>query len=368
MATIPNHPSAPHGSAKPMQITDVALRNAQHPSTGHTMLWDTATRGFGVRVGKQSKTFIVLIGKGRRHTIGRYPTLTLAEARTEARRILAEKTLGRIKPTFTAYEDAKKRYLAEAKLRPSTLAGYRSRLNRVEWGRKNLADITPLTVVRTIDTFEGQMEQRYAFVTLRRFFNWCVEKHLIEITPMAKLATPTKNGSRERVLTNSELHAIWHTCPDDAFGKIVKVLMLTGQRRGEVEHMTLEGDLVTIPAAYTKNGRTHTFPIPLEAAKCLATPLKWVGWGKSKARLDIASSVANWTLHDLRRTYATIHAQLGTPPHIIEALLNHKTGTISGVAAVYNRYQYLEEMRAAVRAFETWITPIISATVATPGQ
>jgi integrase len=97
------------------------------------------------------------------------------------------------------------------------------------------------------------------------------------------------------------------------------------------------------------------------AAKCLATPLKWVGWGKSTERLRNASKVANWTLHDLRRTYATTLASLQVPPHIIEALLNHKTGIISGVAATYNRYLYVHEMREAVLLFEAHFTTIIDA-------
>jgi integrase len=333
-------------------ITDLSLRSVPHPAEGHTMLWDKAMRGFGVRIGKQSKTFVVLIGKGRRHTIGRYPLISLSDARIEARRILAEKTLGKIKPRFTAYEDARTRFLTETKLRPSTLAGYRSRLNRVDWGRSNLADISPRDVLKQIKRFDGQMEQRYAFVVLRRFFNWCVEQHLLDQAPTEKLAPPDKNDSRDRVLSPSELKAIWNACPPNSFGTIVKILMLTGCRRGEVEHMVLEGDLVTISAQHTKNGRIHTFPVPSEAQKCLSEPRKWSGWGKSKEGLDRVSTVAKWTLHDLRRTYATIHAQLGTPPHIIEALLNHKTGVISGVASVYNRYTYLTEMRDAVHNFE----------------
>jgi integrase len=78
----------------------------------------------------------------------------------------------------------------------------------------------------------------------------------------------------------------------------------------------------------------------------------FAGWGKSKERLDKKSGVSEWTLHDLRRTYATIQAQLGTPPHVIEALLNHKSGIISGVAQTYNRYHYLAEMKAAVSNFD----------------
>lgn len=319
------------------------------------ILWDSTLRGFGLRCGKTSKTFIVLVDSGRRHSIGRYPLISLSDARTEARRILAEKTLGKVKPRFTAYEDARTRFLAETKLRPSTLAGYRSRLNRVSWGRGNLADITPRDVLKQVQRFDGPMEQRYAFVTLRRFFNWCVEQHLLDTAPTEKLTAPAKNDSRDRVLSPDELKAIWHACPDDDFGKIVKVLMLTGQRRGEVAHMQLDGGLVTIPAKHTKNGRAHTFPVTGLAANLLATPLKWVGWGKSTERLRKAAGVEFW-LHDLRRTYATALASLQVAPHIIEALLNHKSGIISGVAATYNRFQYLEPMREAVGKYQSWFT------------
>src|SRR5207244_6596604 len=85
------------------------------------------------------------------------------------------------------------------------------------------------------------------------------------------------------------------------------------------------------------------------------------GWSKSKASLDEACSIAPWTLHDLRRTFATNLAALNVPPHIIEKLLNHASGTISGVAAIYNRFQYMDEMRAAVARWEERLTALVSA-------
>jgi integrase len=339
--------------------------------TGTETLWDGTLPGFGLRIGKHSKTFIVMIGKGRRHKVGRYPLTSLADARADAKRILAEKTLGKVKPKFTAFADARDEYLkdCEARVRPSTYIGYKSRLMRLIWDRNNLADITAHRVLVALKTFADRpMEKRYLFVVLRSFFNWCLSQHLIDTSPMARLEAPPKGDSRERVLTTDELIAVWHACPDDDFGRTVRVLMLTGLRRGEVAHLKVEGDLATIAAAHSKNKRTHTIPLPLEAQKCLTAPLAWSGWGKCKDRLDAASKVANWTLHDLRRTYATCHAKLGTPPHVIEALLNHKTGQIAGVAAVYNRYQYLDEMRTAVAIFERWINTAVLDNVPPPGH
>jgi integrase len=327
------------------------------------MLWDTVTRGFGLRIGKQSKTFIVLIGEGRRQTIGRYPDWTLGKARDEAGRILAEKRLGNVKPTFKAYEEAKNEYLEDckAKNRDSTYKGYKWRLEAIlDFGRKNLADIKPRDVLAKLKTTKASQERRYAFVVARSFFNWCVANHHLDISPMARLTPPPKGSSRERVLTPDELRAVWNACPPDAYGNIVQLLILTGQRRGEIEHISLEGDLATIPSEYTKNHRTHTFPVGPMALERLQKPRKWGGWGKSKARLDKASGVANYSLHDLRRTFSTYHGEVKTPPHIVERIINHVTGTVSGVAAIYNRYQYIEEMREATKNYEAHLTKLLN--------
>jgi integrase len=84
------------------------------------------------------------------------------------------------------------------------------------------------------------------------------------------------------------------------------------------------------------------------------------GWSKSKAALDLASGVDDWTLHDLRRTFATNLAGLNVAPHVVEKLLNHASGTISGVAAIYNRFQYVAEMRAAVEGWEARLTSLLN--------
>lgn len=84
------------------------------------------------------------------------------------------------------------------------------------------------------------------------------------------------------------------------------------------------------------------------------------GWGKSKARLDAPLDISPYTLHDLRRTFSSNLARLGTPIHVTEKLLNHISGTVSGVAAVYNRYSYIDEMRQAVTLHDEHIAKLIS--------
>jgi integrase len=204
---------------------------------------------------------------------------------------------------------------------------------------------------------------------------------------MEHMAQPPTGRSRSRVLTEAELRAVYRTAHSstDSFGRIVTLLILTGQRRGEIARLEREwvnGDTITLPSHVTKNGRGHTFPIGLEAQALLASipRLKgcpyvfpaarqknekttvFNGWGKPKARFDKACAVTGWTLHDLRRTYSSTMAALGVPQIVMEKLLNHVSGgTQSPIAQVYNRYTYLDEMRAAVLKWEAYLGTLLGA-------
>jgi integrase len=190
----------------------------------------------------------------------------------------------------------------------------------------------------------------------------------------------TAARSRDRVLTDLEIAAIWRACGDDDYGRIVRLLILTGQRRDEVGGMARsEIDLLarkwTIPGERTKNGRTHEVPLSNEAIAILeagiaaagerellfgerpTTPFS--GWSKAKARLDRRVEAAPWTLHDLRRTTATRMAELGVLPHIIEAALNHVSGHRAGVAGIYNRASYTAEIARALDAWAGLVARII---------
>jgi len=188
--------------------------------------------------------------------------------------------------------------------------------------------------------------------------------------------TAPKSVSRSRVLTDDELRRVWVAIDEcGTFGAIVKLLILTGQRRGEtaaLQSSWIKIDAITLPKEITKNGREHTFPIGTMAASLLAERstsgglflARWrqtnfSGWSKSKAALDKLSGVSGWTLHDLRRTFATNLAALGTPIHVTERLLNHVSGTQSGIVAVYQRHSYMPEMRKAVEAWERHLHALV---------
>jgi integrase len=177
----------------------------------------------------------------------------------------------------------------------------------------------------------------------------------------------SKGGGRERVLSDEELVKIWNAAPDNDYGRIVKLLMLTAQRRDEMsslrwsEYLT-DDKLITLPPERTKNSRLHDVPLSVQAVAVLDGVSEtddrdlmfgtgeggYSGFSRSKGAMDEASGVTDWTLHDLRRTAATRMADLGVQPHVIEAVLNHVSGHKAGVAGIYNRSTYAAEKRAAL--------------------
>ncbi len=177
------------------------------------------------------------------------------------------------------------------------------------------------------------------------------------------MKAPKAPSARSRILTNEEIRNIWLACPDDPFGRLVKLLSLCGQRLGETSKISADmigSDTITLRAEITKNKRRHTFPFP-DMARPLFYDLSYNGFGKAKARLDVESGVTGWTLHDLRRTFASGLAALGVAIPVIERLLNHISGTFSGVAGVYQRYDFMPEMRDAVKRWEDHLRKIIGA-------
>lgn len=366
-------------------LTDLAIRRLPAPERGDVTYWDKTQKGLGFRLtAGGSRTFIVLIGSGRRQKIGRYPTISLAGARTEAKRILAEKALGKVRPLHCSFDDAKEQYLAECrqKNRPRTVEGYQRLLGRhFPFGRRSVGDITPRDIHKELAKLaDTPGERHHAFTAGRAFFRWCVGQHLIERSPMEHVRVPHLGTPRERILSTDELKAVYAAAlaGTTPFHHIVALLILTGQRRGEIAALQwswIGEGTITLPSTLTKNRREHTFPIGQTAQDVLGRVVRpkdnpyvfpaardkvkgkpatiFNGWGKPKATFDTECGVSGWTLHDLRRTFSSGMAALGVPQVVVEKLLNHISGgTQSPIAQVYNRYSYMEEMREAVRAWD----------------
>jgi integrase len=385
----------------PNILTDFSIKCLVPPSAGTVTVWDGALKGFGMRVSQGgAKTFVVLIASGRRQAIGRWPTLTLAKARIEARRLLAQKTLGKIRPVHTAFDDAKAEFLEACgrKNRSRTVEDYRRLLSRhFPYERSSVGSITGRDILRRLGKLAGTpSEQHHAFTAARAFFRWCVRQDIIERSPMENMEVPRNGTSRDRVLSDDELAAIYRTALNGSspLHRIIALLILTGQRRGEIAHLERnwidrKERIITFPARIIKNRHVHVIPLGDAAASILETIPQQItspyvfpaarttakgkqttvynGWGKQKIAFDreLANQgyeVAPWRIHDLRRTVASGMAALHVPQTVVEKLLNHLSGgTLSPIAQVYNRHTYLSEMRQAVGE---WAAKLASFTAA----
>ncbi|WP_045836431.1 site-specific integrase [Hyphomicrobium sp. 99] len=252
------------------------------------------------------------------------------------------------------------------------------------WSDRNIASITKRDVREAVegiaDNDKGPLANR-TFSAIRRLFNWAVQRDIVATSPCDGLEPPASEGSRTRILNDDEIRWLWLAAGEQSypFGHLAKLLLLTGQRRTEVagivaDELNRQSRQWLIPRERTKNARANLVPLSDAALEILqSTPSRGFlltqtkitpisGFSRAKRQLDklmfeIARSEAadrsevkieGWTYHDLRRTAASGMAKLRVAPHVIEAVLNHASGVISGVAATYNVYQYADEKREAL--------------------
>ncbi len=367
-----------------VKLSDLTVKTLPLPERGQVTYWDDGLSGFGVRVSQGgSKSFVLVHGVNRqRETLGRYPTISLRQARDQAKKKQAEITLGIEQNRSISFKDARELFLEDcrSKNKKNTVDYYRKRLDiHFRFGRKRLDEISRKDIQSRIRRNQvSPSEQHHAFVAIRTFLNWALREQYIETSPIAAMKPPGAPKPRERALSDGELQEVFTKSMQQPypFGTIVSLLILTGMRRNEVA--SLEWDwidqndrMIILPASLTKNNRTHAQPygdLVTDVLELIPRTSNYLfpsrsdkgtvfnGWGKSKAQIDAKlENVDPFTLHDLRRTFATIHAKIGTPIHVTEKLLNHVSGTISGVAAVYNRHSYLDEMRDAIDQYDGYL-------------
>jgi integrase len=208
-----------------------------------------------------------------------------------------------------------------------------------------------------------------------------VGRAILDQSPAENVPLPSKEVTRDRVLDDDELARVILAAREigGPYGGIVELLALTGQRREEVAQLQWrELDLTqrvwTIPKSRTKNAKAHVVHLSAQAMAMLkqAEPRgpyvfslfgdkPFVEFSRAKRRLDQLSGVTEWRLHDLRRTCVSGMARLGIAPHIADKILNHQSGTISGVAAVYQRHEFLSERQQALERWGAHIEKILSA-------
>ncbi len=246
----------------------------------------------------------------------------------------------------------------DKKTRPSSRRETRRILEKEvlpKWQHRRIQEITRRDVINLVDGVAGRgvpvMANR-TFAAVRKLFGWCVEKDKLATSPCTGIKAPSEETQRDRVLTDGELKSIWKACEVQPwpFGRVVQLLILTGQRRDEVAEMhwsevDFEKRVWTIPRERVKNNSAHEVPLSDSAVAILkslphvkskrelvftvtgSTPVS--GFSRFKERLEAAlPDSPPWTLHDIRRTVATGMARLGISLPVIERLLNHRSGTI----------------------------------------
>ena len=369
-----------------------------------TVYWDAGLPGFGVKVTpKGRKVFLVmyrLAGAGsrlRKYTIGPYGRVTLPMARAQAQKIFAarldgrdpadEKLQSRRRLVVDRVDDLVETFIREHVSGTRTARRITNLVRRdviPHWGTRSIHEIKKRDVIDLVtEVSHRNAHASYRLLkTLKTFFRWCIGRAVIDFSPAEGVLSNWREISRDRVLTDQELAAIMLAARQMPwpYEGIVQFLALTGQRREEVAQIKsheIDENARTwcMPAIRTKNNRAHITHLSEPAWQVIAGRLgadddyvfttsrgkNFQAFAKAKRTIDRLSGVKGWRLHDLRRTVVSGMARLGVPPHVADKILNHQSGTISGVAAVYQRHDFLAERKEALDRWGTHVCHIVQA-------
>jgi integrase len=362
------------------------------------VVWDEDAPGLGLRVQSGKRTWIVRYrvgGVSRQKSLDGFLKLAraraeAAEIRTSAKRgadVIAE---GRTKAAAERRqgEAAKARslgtivekYLADAerRLRPASYKVAKLYLTGARYWQqlhhRPADDLGRREIQAVLEPWNGKITAAQMLAHLSACLTWGVDQVLLERNCATGIKPPVQKVARERVLSDGELRQIWAaTAGDDAYFKILRLLLLTGQRRGEVGGMRraefdFDRDLWSMGSSRTKNKLPHDVPLSRQVKAILelqeGDPLFGKGgftdWYRSKVELDAQLNLPSWTVHDLRRTVVTGMAEIGVALHIVEAAVNHISGHKGGVAGVYNRAKYSTEKRAALQRWADHVELIVA--------
>lgn len=395
------------------KITKTAVDSA---NTG--FLWDDEVMGFGLRVttgGAKSYVFQYRMGgrgvAARRFTIGRHGTWTPDDARKEAKRLAQMADRG-IDPG----DDKRERQRIAVDLAFDSYVGtFADSYLKGRWKRwtdtksmlerdavavlkkKPLPDIKRSDLNAVFDRLTDRPAlARLMHATLRKLFRWAVSRGDLERSPLEGVEPPAAIKSRDRVLTDAELAFAWKGAEKLVTNEkgFYRLLIATGQRREEVSGLKWSeidraAKLWTLPADRAKNGVTSLIPLnvlALEALDAIASGEKWPkrgfifpstgkgpfsGFSKAKVKLDAeiaalvregkAPPIPAWRVHDIRRTVATGLQRLGVRFEVTEAVLNHVSGSRSGIAGIYQRHDWKEEKREALDAWGGHVAALIAS-------
>ena len=386
-------------------LTDSKIKSLK-PSATRYEIWEG--NGFGVRVTpKGAKSFVFVYhheGRSRRLTLGVYPALSLADARAKLAEANTDLQKGidpgakavnmnqtaREAPTFAeALEEFNTRELSKRK---SGRELYRLLAKDClpVWGHRKVKNLTRRDVVLLLDSVRERapVTANRLHGRLSRFFNFCAERGIIEQSPIDRLKKEAEK-TRERVLTDDEIRAFWMRLDETDIDPLTKLalrlILVTGQRPNEVVGMAkaeVYDDTWTIPASRSKTGKVHTVPLSQLALELLAeagtlsgdlefyfpSPRNNPNDTETLRRATLSRAIKRhltellpeeseaFTPHDLRRSFRTGLEKIGINPLVSERVLGH---SLQGIAAVYNRHDYVAEKRQALDQWAAHLQRVI---------
>jgi integrase len=345
--------------------------------------------------------FYRVAGKLRRMTLGTYPALSLADARSQWREARQDAAVGRDpaqarkrdKPAQD-FENVAREWLRRDQEKNKSKNEVLRVLERElipAWGHRSVADLGRrdiLDLVDAITDWGAPTMARRVQAYIHRFFTWAVGRGIIDTNPATALPKPGSESKRDRTLIKKgknipdpyeELIAVWLGAEQLGwpFGPAIQLLMLTGARREEIGALRwseISGDAIELEGARTKNGEPHTIALSAPARALVQqlphvsksqfvfttnarTPIS--GWSRAKAELDTLAKIDPWRVHDLRRTVATGLQRLGIGLQFVEAVLGHVSGSRAGVVGIYQRHDYDAEKRAALEAWGAHVMALV---------
>lgn len=366
------------------RLNDEAIA-ALAPKRKRYLVYDSLVPGLAVRVSPKGKKTFVMVArfKGSKHptrrSLGALGRVTLERAREKAQAIQRDPcpsstdTFGQVTERYFQHIERLRRYEEVERAMRRELYP--------KWENKVLSSIIKRDVIEAIDALKARGKPSAAhhlFADIRRFFNYAVARDIIDHSPCDRLKPSIligPKGTRHRVLDDDEIKRLWAASEQIGFpyGPLWQLLLITGQRRGEVAHarwseFDLEARLWTVPAKRFKSGSTHIVPLTQMAIDILRTLPRDSdlvfghvnGFSKAKSRLDKAmGDPAPFVTHDIRRTVRTRLSSLRVPYEVAEMVIGHGK---KGLARVYDQHHYLPEMRDALERWETSLGALVDFT------
>jgi integrase len=347
-----------------VQLTDRFCASAKSAKV-QTDYFDTAVSGLALRVtSKGTKAWTLLYGNPRRRvTLGRYPQMGLAAARTRAIEVKDGRSAGTVAALTETYlrsiNGLRSIREIERRLRRDVLPV----IGHVPLGELHRRDVTRVIDAKLVN---APITARRVFEDIRAMVRWSVARGDLDHNPLDGLRGPAISKPRTRTLTDDEIRSVWYGLREDV-ARVIRFCLATAQRIGEVtglhpSELDLDRKLWTIPASRSKNGYAHTVPLSTFALGLLPDNGDWgvsrnvvsdIVWRHQQHNGSVGSNGAErFTAHDFRRSALTRMAGLGVAPIVLGHIANHRTTTKAGTTlGVYVQYVYEEEKRSAL---ELW--------------